>query len=89
MFMENEGEDWIMFGLFIHDMIHASTSDALLVQFIREYQADFNITLEDVMSSFLGMDIEHKQMESRDPNGYIYLGDAGRVQGVHHEVPQA
>ena len=39
------------------DVIHASASD----QFIREYQADFDITLEDVMSSFLGIEIEHNK----------------------------
>ena len=50
-----------MHGLFVDDMIHASTSDNLRDQFIREYQADFDITLEDVMSSFLGMEIEHNK----------------------------
>ena len=48
-----------MHGLFVVYMIHASTSDDLRDQFIREYQADFDITLEDVMSSLLGMEIEH------------------------------
>ena len=48
-----------MHGLFVDAMLHASTSDDLRDQFIREYQADFDITLEDVMSSFLGMEIEH------------------------------
>ena len=43
------------------DMIHAATSDELRDQFIREYREDFNITLEDVMSTFLGMEIEHNK----------------------------
>ena len=47
--------------LIVDDMIHASTSDDLRDQFIREYQADFDITLEDVMSTFLGMEIEHNK----------------------------
>ena len=35
------------------------TNDELRDRFIREYKADFFITLEDVVSSFLGMKIEH------------------------------
>ncbi len=59
IFLKHEGEDWTMHVLFVDNMIHASTSDALWDQFIGEYQADFrvNITLEDVMSCFLGMEI--------------------------------
>ncbi len=44
-------------------MIHASTSDILSNKFISEYQEDFDITLEDVMSSFLGMEIEHNKRD--------------------------
>jgi hypothetical protein len=43
-------------------MIYASTSDDLR-NFIREYKAGFDITLEDVMSSFLGMENEHKKRD--------------------------
>ncbi len=59
IFMKHEGEEWIMHRLFVDDMIHASTSDNLRDKFLSEYQEDFDITLEDVMSSFLGMEIEH------------------------------
>lgn len=51
----------IMHGLFVDDMIHASTSDEFRDWFISEYQADFDITLEDVMASFLGMEIKHNK----------------------------
>ena len=43
------------------DMIHTATSDELRDQFISEYREDFNITLEDAMSTFLGMEIEHNK----------------------------
>ena len=59
--VEEKWNQWIMHGLFVDDMIHAATSDELLNQFISEYREDFNITLEDVMSSFLGMEIEHNK----------------------------
>ena len=52
IFMKHAGEEWIMHGLFVDDTIHASMSDELRDQFICEYQADFDITLEDIMSSF-------------------------------------
>ncbi len=42
MFIKHEGGHWIMHGLFVDDMIHASTSDALRDQFINEYQEDFD-----------------------------------------------
>ena len=43
-------EEWIMHCLFVDDMIHATASDKLHNQFISEYQGDFYIMLEDVMS---------------------------------------
>jgi hypothetical protein len=50
-----------MHRLFMDDMIHVSTSDNLRDKFISKYQEDFDITLEDVMSSFLGKEIEHNE----------------------------
>jgi hypothetical protein len=47
-----------MHCLYVDDMIHATTSEELRHQFISEYTRDFNITLEEMMSSFLGMEIE-------------------------------
>ncbi len=52
-----------MHGLFVDDMIHASTNDDLCYKFICKYQAELDITLEDVMSSFLGMEIEHNKRD--------------------------
>jgi hypothetical protein len=63
IFMKHEVEEWIMHGLFMHDMIHASTSDNLSDKFLSEYQEDFNIILKDVMSSLLGMKIEHNKRD--------------------------
>ena len=61
--MKREGDEWIMHGLLVDDMIHAATNDELLDQFIREYKADFDITLEDVMSSFLWIAIGHNKKD--------------------------
>ena len=59
--MKHVGDEWIMHGLFVDDMTRAATSYELRDQFIREYREDFDITLEDVMSTFLGMEMEHNK----------------------------
>jgi hypothetical protein len=52
-------------------MNHASTSDALLDQLINEYNCDFEIPFENVMSLFLGMEIE--QSHNRMAIEILYL----------------
>ena len=61
IFMKHAGEEWIMHGLFVDDTIHAATSHELQDEFLREYREDFYITLEDVVSTFLGMEIKHNK----------------------------
>ncbi len=55
IFMKRENGEWIMHGLVVDDMIHASTSEELIAQlkkkFIKEYKSDFEITCEDIMTS--------------------------------------
>lgn len=58
MFMKRKGKEWIMHGLFVDDMAHASTCEKLKRQFLHEYKRDFDITEEDIMSTFLGMEVE-------------------------------
>ena len=57
IFMKHENGDWIMHGLFVDDMVHASTSEKLKRDFIAEYKGDFEITCQDLMT-FLGMEVE-------------------------------
>ena len=59
--MKHVGDEWIMHGLCVDDMFHTATNDELRNQFISEYIEDFDITLEDAMSTFLGMEIEHNK----------------------------
>jgi hypothetical protein len=76
-----------MHGLLVDDMIHAATNDNLRDQFIREYKADFDITLKDVMISFLWMEVEHNKEDIA-----IHLdtcpGDSRRDQDGCVKVPQ-
>ena len=58
MFMKRKRREWIMHGLFIDDMAHASTCPKLKKQFLQEYKKDFYITEEDIVSTFLGMEVE-------------------------------
>ncbi len=47
-----------MHGLFADDMAHASTREKPKRQFLHKYKRDFEITEEDIMSTFLGMEVE-------------------------------
>jgi hypothetical protein len=61
IFMKHENGDRIMHGLFVDDMVHASTTEKLKQDFIAEYKGDFQITCNDLMTSFLGMEPEVEQ----------------------------
>jgi hypothetical protein len=52
-----------MHGLFVDDMIHSLTSKIISDKLISEYQEDFDITLEDLMSLFLGMEIKQNKLD--------------------------
>ena len=54
IFTKRAGEDWITHRLYVDDR----TSEKLKLEFIREYNQDFNITLEENLTSFLGMKIK-------------------------------
>jgi hypothetical protein len=58
IFMYHENGEWYMHGLFVDDMIHASTSKRLKLEFIAEYKRDIEITCEELMTSFLWMEVE-------------------------------
>jgi len=61
MFMKWEGSDFIMHGLFVDDMAHASTSQKMIKRFMKEYSKDFEYTGGDFMTSFLGLEVEQEQ----------------------------
>ena len=60
MFMKWEESDFIMHGLFVDDMAHASTSQKMIKKFMKEYSKDFECTggASDFMTSFLGLEVE-------------------------------
>jgi hypothetical protein len=65
MFMKWEGSDFIMHGLFVDDMAHASTSQKMIKKFMKEYSKDFEYTAGDFMTSFLGLEVEQDKGQFR------------------------
>ena len=55
IFIKWEGDDFIIHGLFVDDLQTASTSQTLMDKFLEEYSREFEITGEEVMSTFLGL----------------------------------
>ena len=60
MFMKCQGTDWIMHGVFVHDMMHTSTSTEMLKEFFKLYAKDFSFSGGELMTSFLGMEVEQE-----------------------------
>ena len=61
--MKRDGEDLVIHGLFVDDMQHTSTSQALIDEFMEAYARDFEITGGEVMRTFLGLQVEHVDSE--------------------------
>ena len=58
MFMKWQGTDWIMHCVFVDDMMHTSTSTKMLQEFFALYAKDFSFSGGELMTSFLGMEVE-------------------------------
>ncbi len=63
--MKWEGYDFIMHGLFVDDMAHASTSQKMIKKFMKEYSKNFEYTGGDFMTSFLGLEVEQDKGPTR------------------------
>ena len=55
-----EGSDWIMHSVFVDDMAHTSTLKKMLKIFFTEYGKDFEYTGGDLMTNYLGMEVEQE-----------------------------
>jgi hypothetical protein len=78
IFVKKDGKDFIIHGLFVDDMQHASTSEKLWQEFLTLYSRDFEITGGDLMKDFLGLEIVHINSE-------IHLHMDSYVQSVIYE----
>ena len=59
IFMKRSGEDFIIHGLFVDDIKHVPTSQALLDEFLEKYSRDFEVTGgKQLMTSFIGLQVE-------------------------------
>ncbi len=63
--MKWEGKDFIIHGLFVDDMQHTSTgtSQAFMDEFMHAYSRDFEITGGEIMTTFLGLQVDHVNSE--------------------------
>ncbi len=58
IFMKQVDYDFIIHGLFVYDMMHIPTNDALHEEFMDKYSKDFDVTSGVLMETFLGMEVE-------------------------------
>ncbi len=58
IFMERKGDEYIIHGLFVDDMMHIYSCDEMKDEFMALYKKDFNITGGTKMETFLGMIVE-------------------------------
>ena len=65
IFMKRDGDDFIIHGLFVDDMMHVPTCDRLKAEFLEKYTKDFDITGGGLMETFLGMQVEQSKKAIR------------------------
>jgi hypothetical protein len=58
IFMKRKGDEYIIHGLFVDDMMHIYSCDAMKDEFMALYKKDFDITGGTKMETFLGMVVE-------------------------------
>jgi hypothetical protein len=56
--MKRQGDDFVFHGLFVDDMMHIRSWDALKQEFMEKYTKDFNISGRGLMETYLGMQLE-------------------------------
>ena len=65
IFMKRDGDDFIIHGLFVDDMMHVPTCERLKQEFLEKYTKDFEITGGGLMETFLGMQVEQSKKAIR------------------------
>ncbi len=58
IFIKHKGAEYIIHGLFVDDMMHIYSCDAMKDEFLALYKKDFEITCGCKMETFLGMVVE-------------------------------
>ncbi len=58
LFMKRKGDEYIVHGLFVDNMMHIYSCDAMKDEFLALYKEDFDITGGTKMETFLGMVVE-------------------------------
>jgi hypothetical protein len=74
IFMKRSGSEYIIHGLFVDDMMHIYSCDAIKDVFMQLYSKDFEITGGLQMKTFLGMQVEQTaRREEHDQSRFISI----------------
>ncbi len=65
IFTKRKGDEYIIHGFFVDDMMHIYSCDAMKNEFLALYKKDFDITEGAKMETFLGMVVEQSSIQSR------------------------
>jgi hypothetical protein len=57
--MKSKGSDFIFHGLFVHDMVNASS--CALQEFLKKYMSGFKVTSSLIMETFLAMEVKQNK----------------------------
>jgi hypothetical protein len=60
IFQKTKGDDYIIHGLFVDDLMHISSIDELKQEFLGKYSMDFQITGGGLIKTFLGMEVKQR-----------------------------
>ena len=69
IFMKRTGDEYVIHGLFVDDMMHIYSFDAMKDEFLALYKKDFDITGGTKMEAFLGMVVSQGACRSPGARG--------------------
>ena len=75
IFMKRTGDEYIIHGLFVDDMMHLSTSSDFSTEFMIKYSADYKVTSGSVMETYLSMEVEQSSRDSIELRLKHYIRD--------------
>jgi hypothetical protein len=87
IFMNYSGSEYIIHGLFVDDMMHIYSCDAIKDEFMQSYPKDFEITGGRQMKTFLGMQVEQTARSIKiHLNHYIKEVLAGYAEYIRNAI---
>jgi hypothetical protein len=88
IFMKCSGSEYIIHCLFVDDLMHIYSWDAIKEEFMQLSSKDFESTGGRQMKTFLGMQVEqtlYTRSVGQDSSRSIHQGSSGWICGIHQE----